>query len=47
MMNDTMSSFSVKKYCRNTDGIKVTKYIQLVYTVASDYKVGPFLRNEI
>lgn len=38
-----MPSFSVKKYCWNINGIKVTKYTQLVYTVVSEYKVGLFL----
>lgn len=34
-----MSSFCVKKYCLNTNGIKVTKYVQLAYMVASEYKM--------
>lgn len=32
MIKDTMSSFTVKKpkNCQNTNGIKVTRYVQLV-----------------
>lgn len=45
-----MLLFSVKKYCGGhkiaKQYIKVTKYVQLVYTVVSECKVGLFLRNK-
>lgn len=46
MINDTMYSLSVKKYCQETNGIKVTKHVQPVYMVAREYKVGPFPKKQ-
>lgn len=38
MINDTISSFSTKKYHQNINGIKVTKYVQVVHAVVNECK---------